>query len=72
MSKRLPSPALAVALFVALSGTAVAAGVVPLAKRALTADRAKVSDAAKRLGDGGSSTASSSRIKSRSRRSSST
>jgi hypothetical protein len=29
------------ALFVALSGTAVAAGVVPLAKRALTADNAK-------------------------------
>ncbi len=39
-----PSPALVVAilaLFVALSGTAVAAGVVPLAKRALTADTAK-------------------------------
>jgi hypothetical protein len=38
-----PSPALvvaAVALFVALSGTAVAAGVVPLAKRALVADNA--------------------------------
>jgi hypothetical protein len=29
------------ALFVALSGTAVAAGVVPLAKRALSADNAK-------------------------------
>ncbi len=41
---RRPSPALVVALlalFVALSGTAVAAGVVPLAKRALTADVAK-------------------------------
>jgi hypothetical protein len=40
----LPSPAMAVAvaaLFVALSGTAVAAGVVPLAKRALVADNAK-------------------------------
>src|SRR5262245_38374133 len=58
MFKRLPSPAMAVALlalFVALSGTAVAAGVVPLAKRALTADKAKqakVADVAKRLGDG--------------------
>lgn len=40
---RLPSPAMTVALlalFVALSGTAVAAGVVPLAKRAYTADNA--------------------------------
>ena len=39
-----PSPALVVAviaLFVSLSGTAVAAGVVPLAKRALSADNAK-------------------------------
>ena len=39
-----PSPAMVVALialFVALSGTAVAAGVVPLATRALTADNAK-------------------------------
>ena len=50
------SPALVVALialFVALSGTAVAAGIVPLAKRALTADRAKqaaVADVAKKLG----------------------
>jgi hypothetical protein len=38
------SPALVVAvlaLFVSLSGTAVAAGVVPLAKRALSADNAK-------------------------------
>src|SRR6266852_1595786 len=41
---RLPSPAMAVALlalFVALSGTAVAAGIVPLAKRAFIADNAK-------------------------------
>jgi hypothetical protein len=41
---RLPSPAFLVALlalFVALSGTAVAAGVVPLAKRALVADNSK-------------------------------
>jgi hypothetical protein len=41
---RLPSPALvlaAIALFVALGGTAVAASVVPLAKRALQADNAK-------------------------------
>ena len=40
----LPSPAMAVALaalFVALSGTAVAAGVPALAKRALVADNAK-------------------------------
>ena len=40
---RLPSPAFVlalVALFVALSGTAVAAGVVPLARRALQADNA--------------------------------
>src|SRR6476619_6408325 len=39
-----PSPALVVAslaLAVSLSGTAVAAGVVPLAKRALSADNAK-------------------------------
>ncbi len=42
--RRLPSPAMAVALaalFVALSGTAVAAGVPALAKRALIADNAK-------------------------------
>src|SRR5262249_13982399 len=42
--KRLPSPALVIALlalFVALSGTAVAAGIVPLAKRALVSDNAK-------------------------------
>src|SRR5262245_14822870 len=51
-----PSAALVVAslaLTVALSGTAVAAGVVPLAKRALNADNAKhalVSDTAKKLG----------------------
>jgi hypothetical protein len=41
---RLPSPAMAVALaalFVALSGTAVAAGVPALAKRALVAENAK-------------------------------
>lgn len=50
------SPALVVALvalFVSLGGTAVAAGVVPLAKRALMADRAKqaaVADVAKKLG----------------------
>lgn len=39
-----PSPAMVVALlalFIALSGSAIAAGVVPLAKRALTADNAK-------------------------------
>ena len=45
-----PSPALVIAvlaLFVSLSGTAVAAGVVPLAKRALTADKAKVANSAK-------------------------
>ena len=43
-TKHLPRPATViaiVALFVALSGTAVAAGVVPLAKRALVADNAK-------------------------------
>ena len=50
------SPSLVVALialFVSLSGTAVAAGIVPLAKRALTADKAKqaaVADVAKKLG----------------------
>jgi hypothetical protein len=47
---RRPSPALVVALlalFIALTGTAVAAGVVPLAKRALVADRAKTADKAK-------------------------
>ena len=52
MKVRKPSPALVVALvalFVSLSGTAVAAGVVPLAKRALTADKAKVADNAKKL-----------------------
>lgn len=47
-----PSPAMGVALvalFVALSGTAFAVGsaVVPLAKRALTADNAKVANLAK-------------------------
>src|SRR6185503_8716825 len=41
--RRMPSPALVIAvaaLFVSLGGTAVAAGVVPLAKRALVADTA--------------------------------
>jgi hypothetical protein len=38
-----------VALFVSLGGTAVAAGIVPLAKRALTADTAKQADVAKKL-----------------------
>jgi hypothetical protein len=51
---RLPSPAIVVAvvaLLVALSGTAVAAQqIVPLAKRALTADKAKVATNAKKLG----------------------
>jgi hypothetical protein len=44
MSRRLPSPALVIsvlALTVALGGTAIAAGVVPLAKRSLVADNAK-------------------------------
>jgi hypothetical protein len=44
------SPALVIAmisLFVALGATAWASNVVPLAKRALTADRAKVADVAK-------------------------
>lgn len=44
MKFRHPSPALVIAviaLFVSLSGTAVAAGVVPLAKRALTANNAQ-------------------------------
>jgi len=55
-SSKRPSPALVVALlalFVALSGTAVAATVVPLAKRALMADKAKqaaIADVAKKLG----------------------
>ena len=55
-NRKHPSPALVIALialFVSLSGTAVAAGIVPLAKRALTADRAKqaaVADVAKKLG----------------------
>jgi hypothetical protein len=50
---RRPSPALAIAvlaLFVSLGGSAVAATVVPLAKRALSADKAKVSENAKKLG----------------------
>jgi hypothetical protein len=44
MTRRLPSPALVISvisLFVALGGTAVAAGVVPLAKRSLVSDNAK-------------------------------
>jgi len=48
--RKWPSPALVIAvlaLFVSLSGTAVAAGVVPLAKRALSADKAKLADKAK-------------------------
>ena len=51
--RKWPSPALVIAvlaLFVSLSGTAVAAGVVPLAKRALSADKAKQADNAKKLG----------------------
>jgi hypothetical protein len=50
--RKRPRPALVVALlalFVSLSGTAVAAGVVPLAKRALNADKARVADNAKKL-----------------------
>ena len=57
--RKRPSPALVVALlalFISLSGTAVAAGVVPLAKRALMADKAKVADNAKKL-DGPASAA---------------
>lgn len=53
MGRKHLSPALAVALialFVSLGGTAVAAGIVPLAKRALTADKAKQADNARRLG----------------------
>jgi hypothetical protein len=59
ISWKRPSPALVIAvlaLFVSLSGTAVAAGIVPLAKRALTADKAKVAakatvaDNAKKVG----------------------
>jgi hypothetical protein len=49
---RLPSPAMAVALlalFFALTATAIAADVVPLAKRALTADKAKVATNARKL-----------------------
>ena len=50
--RKRPSPALVIAvlaLFVSLSGTAVAAGVVPLAKRALSADKAKQADNARKL-----------------------
>ena len=52
---RKPSPAMVIAmlaLFVAMGGAATAAGVVPLAKRALIADKAKkatVADNAKKL-----------------------
>jgi hypothetical protein len=49
---KLPAPALAialVALFASLGGTAVAAAVVPLAKRALVADRATQADNSKKL-----------------------
>jgi hypothetical protein len=45
LRKLKPSPAMAVAvcaLFLALAGSAVAAGIVPLAKRALSADNAKL------------------------------
>jgi hypothetical protein len=51
--RRLPSPALGVAvaaLFLALTGGAVAAGIVPLAKHARTADSATVARNAKHLG----------------------
>lgn len=54
--KNRPSPALVIAvlaLFISLSGTAVAAGVVPLAKRALSADKAKQADNARLLGGKG-------------------
>lgn len=47
---RLPSPAMCVALLalvVASTGTAIAADVVPLAKRALSADKAKTANTAK-------------------------
>ena len=50
--RKMPSPALVIAvlaLFVSLSGTAVAAGVVPLAKRALPR-QAKQADNSKKLG----------------------
>ncbi len=53
MKRHLPSPALIVAglaLFVALTGGAVAAGIVPLAQRAYSADTAKVALNAKKLG----------------------
>ena len=59
MNRKHLSPALVVALialFVSLGGTAVAAGVVPLAKRALLADKAKqaaVAEVAKKLGPQG-------------------
>ena len=53
LRRRLHSPAVAIAvlaLFVPLGGSAVAATVVPLAKRAFSADQAKVSDNARKLG----------------------
>jgi hypothetical protein len=53
MKRRLPSPALVMStlsLFVALGGSAVAAGIVPLAQRARTADSATVAANAKKLG----------------------
>lgn len=59
MNRKHLSPALVVALialFVSLGGTAVAAGVVSLAKRALLADKAKqaaVAEVAKKLGPQG-------------------
>jgi hypothetical protein len=52
-TRKRPSPPLVIALlalFVSLSGTAVAAGIVPLAKRAYTADKAKVAANASKLG----------------------
>src|SRR5262245_13440181 len=53
MKRRLPSPALVIStlsLFVALGGSAVAAGIVPLAQHARTADSATVAANAKKLG----------------------
>ncbi|MDP9262060.1 MAG: hypothetical protein M3O89_08830, partial [Actinomycetota bacterium] len=53
MKRRRPSPALVVAvaaLFAALSGGAVAAGIVPVAKHAFTADSATVAVNARHLG----------------------
>jgi len=53
MFRRCPSPALVVAvaaLFLALTGGAIAAGIVPLARHAYTADTATVARNAKHLG----------------------